>query len=130
TAEIRLAASKARASNEKFDFKDHPPLPDSLQITVRIRRQKAVAIHNGCVVRDGRSEISLLSAAAAWGLATAISLWRLFAHPAPAGQVGGFMSAHNLDARGPQQHIFFVVALTIAAVFIARMFAARFIAGG
>jgi hypothetical protein len=86
-----------------------------------------VAIHNGRVVRDGRSEITLLAAAAAWGLATSISLWRLFAHPAPPGQVGGFMSAHNLDARGPQQHIFFVVALTIAAVFVARMFAARFV---
>lgn len=86
-----------------------------------------MAIHNGCVVRDSRSEITLLAAAAAWGLATSISLWRLFAHPAPEGQVGGFMSAHNLDAGGPQQHIFFVVALTIAAAFVARMFAERFV---
>ena len=78
------------------------------------------------MVRDSRSEITLLTAAAAWGLATSVSLWRLFAHPAPQNQVGGFMSAHDLDARGPQQHIFFVVALTIAAVFVARLFATRF----
>ncbi|MDQ6799958.1 MAG: hypothetical protein M3041_03890, partial [Acidobacteriota bacterium] len=79
------------------------------------------------MARDGRSEISLLAAAAAWGLATGISLWSLFAHPAPDGQVGGFMSAHNLDARGPQQHILFVVALTLAAVFVARLSSARFV---
>jgi hypothetical protein len=37
------------------------------------------------------------------------------------------MSAHDLDARGPQQHILFVVALTIAAVFVARLLSARFV---
>ena len=36
------------------------------------------------------------------------------------------MSAHDLDARGPQQHILFVVVFTIAAAYVASKLAARF----
>ena len=35
------------------------------------------------------------------------------------------MSAHNLDARGPGEHLLFVVAFTIAAALIARLLFAR-----
>ncbi len=72
--------------------------------------------------------MALIWAAAAWGFSTAVSLWRLFARAAPREQAAGFMSAHNLNAGGPAQHIVFVIAFTVVAALVGRLLADRFAA--
>jgi hypothetical protein len=64
-----------------------------------------------------RREMLLRLAAAAFGMALAVSMLSLWARPAPAGQAAGYMTAANLDAHGPMRFILTLIGFPFAAAF-------------
>lgn len=78
----------------------------------------------------GRSrELLLLFAAAAWGLAVALSLAVRFVRPAPPGQPVGFLSAQGLDASAAFQFLPILVALPLVGAVVGRWLFTRVFAG-
>jgi hypothetical protein len=67
--------------------------------------------------------------AAAFGFALAVAAMPLWLRAAPAGQLPGFMKAHDLDARAAYRFMLSLFALPLATAFVMRPLIARLIEG-